>query len=381
MLKTKSNKQPEIAYAYFIRNILILIVIICNIHILRAQEYTTIITKEAVVSDTFYNNYVYSDKYRWLESVQSTDTKEWIANQNKQSKKYLARASNKNNSKRAIDKFSYTEYDNPVKKGNYYFTYAYYNDLGVPALFYQSSLKSRSTIIGDPNFISKKDKIVLKGYSVSHDSKYLAYQFSRNGSDWAELKIVTLGYKVTLDEHLKGLKFSSIVWHGDGFFYSTFAQKGEFGRSVGQKVYYHKVGTEQSEDKLIFYRKNNPSAQFYTQVTSDERFVLIKERNEKDGKINIFYFDYKSDNPHLKPLLTNLTYDVNILDSYNGKFVATTSYESNNGNIVLIDPENPLKWQSIVSEYSEAVLLEVIPFQDRLVAVYQTDQCPAVQNR
>lgn len=344
--------------------------------VLAAQEHVQTFSNEIVELDTFYNIYVIEDNCHWLENTSSEATIDWIENQNKRSKKYLSRVVNKTSSFKAINRYIYTEYDNPIKDGKYYFKYAFYNDLGVPALFYQTSLKSAPEIIVNPNFISKNDKITLKGYSVSKDSEYLAYQFSRNGSDWAEVKIVTLNHKEHKKDHLKGLKFSNIAWLGDGFFYSTIAQSGDFGKTIGQKVYYHKMDTEQSEDKLIFERKRNPSAQFSYITTSNERFFILKERNEKAGKINVFYIDYNSDIHSLRPLITNLNYDINIIDSHDGKFIATTSHNSNNGSIVEIDPENSLEWRSIALEFSEALLLKVIPFKDRVVAIYQSDQRP-----
>jgi len=127
-----------------------------------------------------------------------------------------------------IDEYSYTVYDNPIKDGDYYFTYAYYNNNNIPALFFQTSLRSDPKILIDPRFISSKDRIVLKDFSVSKDSKLMAYQFSRNGSDWAELKVVALPSGIEKKDHLKNLKFSNIAWKDDGFYYSTFAKTGTF---------------------------------------------------------------------------------------------------------------------------------------------------------
>lgn len=339
------------------------------------QDYAPILAKQIPVYDTFFNHTLVEDDYRWLEDIHGETITNWVDGQSKLSKKYLDKAVSKTNSFRAIDKYSYTDYDHPVKKGKYYFTYAYYNNLGAPALFYQSTLRAQPMVLIDPNYISRKDKISLKGYDISKDSKYLAYQFNRNGSDWTELMVNNIGYGNKKD-HLTGLKFSTVAWLGDGFFYSTLEQQGEFGSSLGQKVYYHKIDTEQKDDKLIFQRRKNPFARFYYSTTSDERYFVLKERNERDGKINIFYIDYKSENPVLRPLLINLKEDVSILDSYNGKFVALSSHKSSNGSIVLIDPANPLKWEVIAAEYAEAQLLEVMPFRDRIVAIYQADQHP-----
>lgn len=343
------------------------------------QEYTQFFTKEKTVIDTFFHSYLIEDKYRWLEDIDSQETKDWIEQQNSSGKKYLSKAVNNTNSRNSIDRYAFTKYQHPQKMGDYYFTYACYNNISVPALFYQTSLNDYAQILVDPNFISQKDEISLNGYAVSKNSKLLAYQFTRNGSDWNEIKIISLKTGIHKDDHLKGIKFSEISWLGDGFFYSTVSQNGQFGETMGQKVFFHKIGDEQQSDKLIFERKNNPSAIFDYLTTSDERFFVLKEFVGRKGLINFFYIDYEAESPTLQPLLTNLTnYNLEILDSHEGKFIATETSVSNNGSILEIDPANPLKWRAIAPEFSKSLLLNVIPFNDRIVAVYQANQHPVI---
>lgn len=357
------------------KKILLLIASTLCFNLLWSQTSKNIITRQDATVDTFYNNYIIKDPYRWLEDVNSEETKDWVANQNKQSSRFLSKCSAKTKSYQSIDKYNTTKFKNPQKMGKYYFRYAYYNHVGSPALYYQEKLKEDPRILVDPNFISSKDEIMLKGYYLSKDSKYLAYQFSRNGSDWAELKIITLPNRINKKDHLTGLKFSQIAWLKDGFFYSVYQQDNKFGETKGQQVYYHKVGTEQSDDKLIFFRKN-PSIQFSYQTTSNERYFVLRETDEDAGKINIFYIDYQSENPHITPLITNLKDGIRILGSHDGKFIAQTSHNANNGSIVEIDPANPYKWNVIVPEFSESLLLKTMLFNDRIVTIYQSNQHP-----
>ena len=328
--------------------------------------------------DTFYTTYRIEDKYRWLEDINSIDSREWLTTQNKMCKNYLLKVSNKTSSFNAIDTYTYTEYDNPKKKGKYYFTKAYYNTFGAPALFSQTTLKEDPQLLVDPVFVSAKDQILIGEYSVSKDSRLLAYQFSRNGSDWKEVKVIDIQSGMNLKDHLKGLKFSSLEWLGNGFFYSTFSQDQQFGETRGQRVFYHKIGTEQQDDALIFEKKGNLNAFFEYLTTSDERFFILKDINQQTGKSNIFYIDYMSEQHELKPLLTNIRFNLHILDSHDGKFIATTFKDSNNGSIVEIDPLNPLKWREIAPDFTESLLQDVIPFEDRIVAVYQTNQHPVL---
>jgi prolyl oligopeptidase len=359
------------------KTVTIIILLICHSY-LWAQGSEKIAAKESTVTDTFYTKYILEDKYRWLEDIHSKDTKDWIDGQGKICKSYLSKVANKINSFKAIDQYINAESHYSKKLGNYYFSMLYYNNLAIPALYYQSTLKEEPKLLVDPNYISLKDQIRIGGYYVSKDSKLLAYQFNRNGSDWMEIKVVSLQDGVDLKDHLKGIKFSNIAWLGDGFFYSTFMQDAQFGATRGQRVFYHKIGTEQQQDKLIFEKKNNADVMFTFSTSSDERFFIIKEQYTRNKNPNIFYIDYNSEQPGLKPLLTNIKYNIDVLDSHDGKFIATTNKGSNNGSIVEIDPKNPLKWREIAPEFSEALLLETIPFADRIVALYQSNQHPII---
>lgn len=353
----------------------IVFLIACNLSVWgQLPEQAT--AKVSLDVDTFYTTYRIADKYRWLEDIHSTDTRGWLTAQNKMCNNYLLKVSGKTSSFNAIDTYTYTEYNNPTKKGNYYFTKAFYNTYGTYAIFSQTNLREDPHILVDPVFVSTKDQIRIGEYSVSKDSKLMAYQFSRNGSDWMEVKVIDVQDGMNLKDHLKGVKFSSLEWLGNGFFYSTFSRDEQFGETRGQRVFYHTIGTEQQDDKLIFEKKSNADAYFIYLTTSDERFFILKDENQQTGKSNVFYIDYKSEQPEIKPLLTNIRFNINILDSHDGKFIATTRKNSNNGSIVEIDPLNPLKWREIVPDFTESLLQNVIPFQDKIVAVYQSNQHP-----
>ena len=357
---------------------LITLLIVYRLMMWGQQAPELINTKLSLDVDTFYSTYRIEDKYRWMEDVHSVDTKDWLNAQNKVCNNYLSKVSGKINSFNSIDTYTYTEFDNPQKMGKYYFFTAYYNNFGVPALYMKTSLKDVAQKLVDPVFISAKDQIRIGGYSVSKDSKLLAYSFSRNGSDWKEVKVVSTLHGENLKDHLKELKSSKLAWLGDGFFYSTFSQDQQFGETNGQRVFYHKIGTEQQDDKLIFEKKNNLTATFDYLTTSDERYFILKDVNQLTGKSNIFYIDYQSEHPELKPLLTNIRFGIHFLDSHDGKFIASTMKDSNNGSIVEIDPLNPLKWREIVPEFTESMLLKVIPFEDRIVAEYISNQHPII---
>lgn len=342
--------------------------------LLSGQSIDYPVSDKQQVMDTTYDVTIL-DEYRWLENTNSDKTKEWIDQQNSLTNKTLWKAAMKYNSSVAIDRYSYVKYSNPIKQRNYYFTLAYYNNVSVPALFCQSSLRGEPTILVDPGFISVKDNILIKGYSVSKDSKLLAYQFGRNGSDWGEIKVVNIKTGKDKSDHLKNVKFSNMAWKDDGFYYSSFPEQG-IDQTLGQEIYYHKIGTDQSQDKVIFKRAGNPEAFFSAFTTSDERFLLIKETDEKKGIINIFYIDFNDEPPALKALLTRLSpdEDLNVIDNVGSYLIASSYKGSNNGMIVKIDPSNPREWKAIIQEYKSALLLGVTLLEDKIIAIYQTNR-------
>ena len=325
------------------------------------------------VIDTLFS-YQILDEYRWLEEVNSKETQDWLANQHVITKSYLRKLAVKINSSTSIDRYAYVKYDNPYKDGDYYFTYAYYNNVGVPALFYQTDLRSDPDILIDPSFISAKDNILLQNYKVAKDSKHLAYQFSRNGSDWGEIKVINLKTGLHRSDHLKHIKFSQIAWKEDGFYYSKYPDA-QFNETVGQEIYYHTIGTEQNEDKLVFKRKDSPYASFDCITTNDERFMIIKERDLSKSVINIFYIDFNEPNAALRPLLTRLklSENISIIDNHNDKLIAISYKDVNNGMLIKIDPKNPRDWESFIPEFSSSLLLEVELFHDKVVCIYQSN--------
>ena len=338
-----------------------------------AQDINYSKTKKETVVDTFYNQLV-KDDYRWLEKSRSKEVGEWVSKQNVASTRYLNSLAPKVNSLTSIDRLSYVKLSNPKKEGKYYFTYAYYLNNGVPALFYTDDVDTPPSVLVDPNFISSEDKITLKSYKASADSKWLAYQFGRNGSDWGEIKLVNLKTGHHKKDHLKEVKFSGINWRGEGFYYSRFPVA-DFGKTLGQQIYYHKVGTAQSEDQLIFKRSKKPHITFNCSVSTDERFLIIQEIDEIAGKTNIYYQDFEAESSALRPLITKLKLsdNVSILDSHKGELIAKTFKDVNNGMIVTIDPKNPRHWKSLIPEFENSILLETHLLENRLINIYQSN--------
>ncbi|MGM0552037.1 MAG: prolyl oligopeptidase family serine peptidase [Bacteroidota bacterium] len=343
----------------------------------RAQDYTPIPVKAASVMDTFYDHYIVEDRFRWMENLQAQELTQWLGEQNKMSEKYLTTCSNKTSTYWSIDKNSFAQYQRLQKIGGYFFQYFYTDKNGLPVLYYKRSPRNRSEELINPNYVGQKDKILLRTLAVSADDKYLAYTFSRNGVDWAEAKVMNLHDGTMADDHLKGLKHNGVAWWKEGFFYSTYHNDSPLGETLDQKIYYHRLGTRQSEDELVFDRKN-PRLRFTYRVTSDERFLIIKEIDEEKDYVNIFYKDFATEMPVLRPLLMKRGEYINILDSRNGKLIAEVDTEEQSNKIVAIDPANPYRWEEITPGFSGAVLVEASPHKNCLVALYVISHQPVL---
>ena len=344
---------------------------------LTAQSLTYPPAKESATVDTFYHHYIVPDPYRWMEDLNSPELKEWIKEENDLSGKYLRKADNQYDSKARIDQYSYAKYKVVRRMGKYYFGYGYYNNVGVAALFFKESLKGYWNLLVDPNYISSRDNITIDYYRPDKDSKLLAYEYSRNGSDWAEANIVSLQSGHHLKDHLVNLKFSPLAWRGDGFYYSRYPKEERLEKTLNQEVYYHKVGTPQEEDQLIF-KRNDPTRRFYINTTSNERFFILKEEVPSSDTYNIFYIDFTDPNPILKPLLMKFPDDINIIGAYHGKLIAKTWHNSQNGIVVEIDPKNPYQWKTLVPEFPNSILTNVILTKDKLVVAHQSPFQPVL---
>jgi len=176
-----------------------------------AQSMTYPETPKHTVSETMFHK-VIIDEYRWMKNSHHTDVREWVEQQNALTKRELLKSGRKYSSFRMIDKYSFIKYDNPQKVGDYYFTYGYYNNVSVPALFVRNSVRDEATLLVDPNFISAKDKLYIQNISASFDSKLLAYQFSRNGSDWGEIQVVNIRTGIHKKDHFCITLVGQINW-------------------------------------------------------------------------------------------------------------------------------------------------------------------------
>ncbi|BAX79110.1 prolyl oligopeptidase family serine peptidase [Labilibaculum antarcticum] len=341
-----------------------------------AQKYEYPICPKQTVVDTFFNAYTISENYRWLENVRCDSVVEWIKAENKLSDKFTGKASAKYMTKQLIKKYSYMKTIRAQKKGPYYFSYYVRNKFASAGLYMGTKMDDINQLLVDPNFNTKNKKTDIKDFSLSKDSKFLCYLINRDGTDWMEAKVICLPSGIQKKDHLTGIKHSSISWRGHGFFYSKYPYNGEFSMTSSEEVYYHKLGDEQSQDQLIFKRKN-PNIQFSFSTTSNEKFFILKE--ETESCYNYFFIDYSSKSPYLRPLLMKQKSGFSVIDSHNNKIIAKTFKNNNGGSVVEIDPYHPYNWREIAPACFDGVLLNCKIKENGILCMYQSNQHPVLK--
>ena len=229
-----------------------------------------------------YHGIDVSDPYRWLEDPDSEETKAWVEAQNKVTFAYLSQISARDEIKQRITKlWNYEKFGIPFKEGNRYF---YFKNDGLQnqsVLYTLNGLDDSPRVLFDPNSLSDDGTIALSGLSISEDGNLMAYGLSTAGSDWIEWKVRDVETGEDFDDLLKWIKFSGASWTHDnkGFFYSRYDEPNEATKlediNYFQKLYYHRLGTSQSEDILIYNRPDKKEWGFNGGVTEDGRYLII----------------------------------------------------------------------------------------------------------
>ena len=336
-------------------------------------NYPTVRQDSTIVED--YHGMNIADPYRWLEDDNSNETKDWVVNQNKATFGYLDQIPfRKTFQKRLKELWNYERFSTPFKEGGKYYFYKNDGLQNQSILYVQDNLDSKPTIALDPNKFSADGTSALGGISFNKKGNLMAYQVSEGGSDWHSVQIKDMETGKLLSDKLEWLKFTGISWVKDGFYYSRYPTPEGDGKLSAKnefhQVYFHKIGTPQSEDKLIFDDKRNPSHGFFANTTDDERFLTIQVWESTSG--NALYFkDLSKPNSEFVPVVETFDADFNVLDNMGDKLLVLTNHKAPNQRLVLIDVNKPQEgyWENLIPE-QEDVLRNVDIMGERIVATY-----------
>ena len=340
-----------------------------------AAVYPT--AKKGNVVDDFFGSKV-PDPYRWMEEEKTPELRSWIDAENKLTRSFLDKIPYRNEIKKEItDRFNYPKYSLPEKKNGRYF---YFKNDGLQnqsVLYTLDRLDGTPRVLLDPNTLSTDGTVSLSAMGISKDGKYLAWSVSRSGSDWQEAFVTEIATGRKLDDHLKWLKFSALAWAKDGFYYSRYdaPAKGQelSAKNEYHKVCYHKVGTSQDQDVVVFENRENPQRNCYAEVDEDENWLFIYESESTYGSRVLFKNLTVADSP-IKVLYPDFKAESSLVVVRDGLFYLLTDLKAPNRRLVLVDPARPgpENWKDVVPE-SDAMLESVAAVDDFLVAQYLKD--------
>ncbi|MEN9571135.1 MAG: hypothetical protein RL172_2366 [Bacteroidota bacterium] len=347
-----------------------------------AQVTYPISPKGSQVDDYFGT--IVADPYRWLEDDNSKETTAWVAEQNAVTNAYLSAIPFRNKVKKRLEEmWNYPKYGAPFKEGAYYY---YYKNDGLQnqaVLYRQQGLTGNPEVFMDANTMSK-DGTAAPGVPVfTSNARYCAYLQAQSGSDWQEAFIMEVETKKLLADRLQWIKFSGIAWRGDdGFYYSRYPQSDEksmlSGKNEHHKIYYHKVGTAQAADELVYEDKDHPLRIINCQLTKDERYLVINKSEGTSGD-EIWVKDLVA-NSAFTLLVKGFDNEASVIDNNGSQLLVKTNINAPNYRIVGINPANAAiqNWQELVPQ-KEYLLQEAGTGGGKLFLSYLKDASSKMQ--
>jgi prolyl oligopeptidase len=334
-------------------------------------------TKKVNQVDEYFGSKV-ADPYRWLET-HTGEVDEWIEKQNVVTFDYLNDISFRDKIKQRLTEiWNYPKYGAPFKKGGKYYFFKNDGLQNQSVLYVQESLTAEPKVFFDPNKLSNDGTVALTSLEFSENGKYIAYGTSSGGSDWNTYQVMDATTGKTLEDRIEWVKFSSPSWFKDGFFYSRYAAPTEGNKLANKneyhKVYYHKIGTPQSEDKLVHEDKQHALRNFYGQTTDDERYLILNASEGASGANALYYKDLKDPKGTIKPIIESFESQYSVIDNLGDKLLVMTNKNAPRYRLVLIDPKKPQEqnWKTIVPE-SGNVIQNVSSVGGRIIATYMKD--------
>ena len=340
-------------------------------------------TKKVDTVDTYFGTKV-PDPYRWLEDDRAADTKAWVQEENKVTQNYLAQIPFRDAIKKKLETlWNYEKYSAPFKEGKY--TYFYKND-GLQAqsvVWRQVGDTGSPEVFLDPNKFSNDGTTSLQGLDFSKDGSLAAYQLSEGGSDWRKVIVIRTNDKAQVGDTLRDVKFSGIAWKGnEGFYYSSYDKPKEGSQLAGitqyHKLYFHKLGTPQSQDKLIFGGEQTPRRYIGAYLTEDERFLVITAAESTTGN-ELYIQDFGNPGSGIIPVVNNFDNNSYVVYNEGSKLYIQTNLYQPNYRLVTVDAANPtpIHWKDLIPATKN--VLSVSTGGGKLFAEYLQDATSLVK--
>jgi len=333
------------------------------------QTVTYPLARKGDVVDDYHGTKV-ADPYRWLEDVDAPETRSWVEAENRVTFAYLEQIPERERIRRRLTElWDYPKYGAPFKKGGRYFFFKNSGLQNQSVLYTQSSLTAEPEVLLDPNTLSADGTVALSILAFAEDGKTMVYGTSGSGSDWQEFRVRDVATRQDRPDHLKWIKFSSAAWthDGAGFFYSRYPEPTAGTDPLlevnhNQKVYYHKLGTDQSADRLVYERPDHPDWGFGVEVSADGRYAVYTVWLGTDRRNRIYYQDIGDPmHPRLDASVVRLLDDFDASYGFVGNTGPAFYFQTDNGaprgRIVTVDIRHPAQsaWKEVVPQAPDVI--------------------------
>ena len=349
---------------------------------LPAQQLTYPRTTRVDHADDYFGTRV-ADPYRWLEDDTAAAVRRWVESQNEVTFAYLAKIPFRGELRRRLEQlYNYERYSAPSRTGPYYVFSKNDGLQNQSVLYIQRGLEGTPEVLIDPNALSSDGTVRLGASALSKDGRYFGYGLSSGGSDWQEYRVMETATRKPLPERLRWIKVSGLSWYRDGFFYSRYPAPADTGKALSgsnehHRVYYHRLGTAQERDELVFEDAAHPKRFHTVRVTDDERYLVLSVSDRSaagnDGNA-IWVRDLAAGERGFRPVITTFKDSYSVLDNVGDRLLVMTNRGAPNWRVVEIDPARPeeASWRTILPERAEP-LVSASSAGGKLFAVHSRD--------
>ena len=315
-------------------------------------------TKTVIQTDNYHGNNI-NDPYRWLENDTASDVIDWVKEENNITQNYLGQIPYRTQIKnRLTEIWDFPKYSSPFKEGDWYYFFKNEGLQNQSILYRQKGLTGEPEVFLDPNQLSNDGTASLASFTFSKDHKLCAVGVAQSGSDWNEIFVMDVATKQKLADKIEWVKFSGATWKGNGFYYSRYdaPAKGKAFSNANEfmKIYYHKIGTPQSADELVYEDKKHPLRYFNAGITEDERFMFINISEGTNGN-EILIKDLSKNEKGFKTLFKGFENNYSLIDNVGDKILANTDKGAAKYKLIEVDPMNAdeKNWKTIIAESSD----------------------------
>jgi prolyl oligopeptidase len=362
---------------------LIILFSFITINQISSQQINYPNTHQDQTVDTYFGVKV-PDPYRWLEDDNSPETHEWVQSQNVVTNSYLEAIPFREQIRgRLTQIWDYPKYGTPFREGKHYF---FFKNDGLQAqsvLYIMDEPNGEARVFLDPNKLSDDGTVALSGTSFSNDGRYMAFSVSDAGSDWKLIHVMDVSTGEQLSDTLRWIKFSGMSWLGDGFYYTRYdaPKPGEAlkGTNENPKIYFHKIGTSQKDDKLIFSDPKNPRNSYNMGVSEDETYLFLVSGKPGTKGNTLAFRHIKSPKPDFTPISDNYENSFGVVDNLGDMLIVRTNLDAPRYRLILVNAKSPAKsnWKVFIPE-SEDVIQGAAILGGKLFVTYLKDAASKV---